>query len=384
MAEENDLERTEPATPQRLQKASEEGQVARSQELTTFTLLMVAAGSLILLGSDVMKKLLLIMKAGMQMERELAFQPSLMMTRFTELALESLLAIAPLLLILIVTAFFAPMFLSGWMISAKALMPNFDRINPIKGIARIFSARSLVELVKAILKTIVIGGVAALVIWNNRHEIMALLVMPIDAGITETAEYLAISFILTVGAMALVVVIDVPFQMWEHAKQLRMTKDEIRREHKESEGDPFVKARIRGLQREAARRRMMSEIPKADVIVTNPTHYAVALRYKNDSMRAPKVVAKGVHLLADRIREIAKEHRITILEAPPLARALYYHAELESEIPEKLYTAVAEVLAYVFQLKRYQEYGGDAPQPFSDVAIPEGMDQPTQFSNEYN
>lgn len=383
MAEENDLERTEPAMPQRLQKAREEGQVARSQELTTFTLLMVAAGSLILLGSDVMKKLLSIMKAGMQMERELAFQPNLMMTRFTELAFESLLAIAPLLLILIITAFFAPMFLSGWMVSAKALMPNFGRINPIKGIARIFSARSLVELAKAILKTIVIGGVAALVIWNNKYEIMALLVMPIDAGITETAEYLAISFILTVGAMALVVVIDVPFQMWEHAKQLRMTKDEIRREHKESEGDPFVKARIRGLQREAARRRMMSEIPKADVIVTNPTHYAVALRYKNDSMRAPKVVAKGVHLLADRIREIAKEHRIPILEAPPLARALYYHAELESEIPEKLYTAVAEVLAYVFQLKRYQEYGGDAPQPLVDVTVPEGMDQPnTQFNNE--
>lgn len=383
MAEENDLERTEPATPQRLQKARDEGQVARSQELTTFTLLMVAAGSLILLGSDVMKKLLLIMKAGMQMERELAFQPNLMMTRFAELAFESLLAIAPLLLILTITAFFAPMFLSGWMVSAKALMPNFGRINPIKGIARIFSARSLVELVKAILKTIVIGGVAALVIWNNKHEIMALLAMPIDAGITETAEYLAISFILTVGAMALVVAIDVPFQMWEHAKQLRMTKDEIRREHKESEGDPFIKARIRGLQREAARRRMMSEIPKADVIVTNPTHYAVALRYKNDSMRAPKVVAKGVHLLADRIREIAKEHRIPILEAPPLARALYYHAELESEIPEKLYTAVAEVLAYVFQLKRYHEYGGDAPQPLVDVAVPEGMDQPNaQFNNE--
>ncbi|MEK7778972.1 MAG: flagellar biosynthesis protein FlhB [Pseudomonadota bacterium] len=383
MAEENDLERTEPATPQRLQKAREEGQVARSQELTTFTLLMVAAGSLILLGSDVMKKLLLIMRAGMQMERELAFQPNLMMTRFAELVFESLLAIAPLLLILTVTAFFAPMFLSGWMVSAKALMPNFGRINPIKGIARIFSARSLVELVKAILKTIVIGGVAALVIWNNKHEIMALLTMPIDAGITETAEYLAISFILTVGAMALVVVIDVPFQMWEHAKQLRMTKDEIRREHKESEGDPFIKARIRGLQREAARRRMMSEIPKADVIVTNPTHYAVALRYKNDSMRAPKVVAKGVHLLADRIREIAQEHRIPILEAPPLARALYYHAELESEIPEKLYTAVAEVLAYVFQLKRYQEYGGDAPQPLVDVVVPEGMDQPnTPFNDE--
>jgi len=379
MAEENDSERTEPATPQRLQKAREEGQVARSQELTTFTLLMVAAASLIFLGSDVMNKLLVIMKAGMQMERELAFQPNLMMTRFASLAFESLIAIAPLLLILTITAFFAPMFLSGWMVSSKALMPNFSRINPITGIARIFSVHSLVELVKAILKTIVIGGVGTLIIWHNKHEVMALLTMPVDAGIAETAEYLAISFILTVAAMALVVVIDVPFQMWEHAKQLRMTKDEIRRENKESEGDPYIKARIRGLQLEAARRRMMSEVPKADVIVTNPTHYAVALRYKNESMRAPTVVAKGVHLLAEKIRDVAKEHRVPILEAPPLARALYYHAELESEIPEKLYTAVAEVLAYVFQLKRYQEYGGNAPQAPIDVIVPEGMDQPEQI-----
>ncbi len=345
MSEESDLERTEPATPKRIEKAREEGQVARSQELTTFALLMVAAAGLLFLGAELMDKLLRIMKVGMQMERELAFQPDLMLTRFYELALEGLIAIAPLLLLLIIVAFFAPMLLSGWMISTKALIPKFDRINPISGLGRIFSMRSLVELVKAIAKTIVIGGVAALIIWHNKEEVMALLTVPVDSGISQTGEYLAMSFLLTVGAMALIAVIDVPFQIWEHAKQLRMTKEEIRKEHKEDEGDPFVKARIRGLQREAARRRMMAEIPNADVIVTNPTHYAVALKYKSETMRAPTVVAKGVHLLAARIREMAEEHRVPILEAPPLARALYYHAELESEIPEKLYTAVAEVLA---------------------------------------
>lgn len=376
MSEESDLERTEPATPKRIEKAREEGQVARSQELTTFALLMVAAASLVFLGADLMDKLLRIMKVGMQLERELAFQPDLMLTRFYELALEGLIAIAPLLLLLIIVAFFAPMLLSGWMISTKALMPKFDRINPIKGFGRIFSMRSLVELVKAIAKTIVIGGVAVLIIWHNKEEVMALLTVPVDSGISQTGEYLAMSFLLTVGAMALIAVIDVPFQIWEHAKQLRMTKEEIRKEHKEDEGDPFVKARIRGLQREAARRRMMAEIPNADVIVTNPTHYAVALKYKSETMRAPTVVAKGVHLLAARIREMAEEHRIPILEAPPLARALYYHAELESEIPEKLYTAVAEVLAYVFQLRRYNEYGGNAPVPPADVPVPDGLDQP--------
>jgi len=318
--------------------------------------------------------LLKIMKAGMHIERELAHQPDLMLNRFYELAFEGLIAIAPLLFLLLVVAFFAPMSLSGWMFSTKALMPKFDRIDPIKGIGRIFSVHSLVELVKAILKTIVIGSVAAMVIWYNKESVMMLLAMPVDLGISRTGEFLTMSFLLIVGAMILVVVIDVPYKIWEHAKQLRMTKEEIRKEYKESEGDPFIKARIRGLQREAARRRMMAEVPKADVIVTNPTHYAVALRYHGNSMRAPKVIAKGVHLLAARIREVAEEHRIPILEAPPLARALYHHAELESEIPEKLYTAVAEVLAYVFQLKRYNEYGGKAPQPPVDVPVPAELD----------
>ncbi len=376
MSEESDLERTEPATPRRIEKAREEGQVARSQELTTFSLLMVAAAGIAFIGANVVDKLLNIMKAGMQLERELAFQPDLMLNRFYELSIEGLIAIAPLLLPLAVVAFFAPMMLSGWMMSTKALMPRFDRINPVNGFGRIFSVHSLVELVKALAKTAVIGGVATLIIWQKKEEVMALMTVPVDAGISRTGDYLATSFLLIIGAMVLVVAIDVPFQIWQHAKQLRMTKEEIRKEHKEDEGDPYVKAKIRGLQREAARRRMMAEIPKADVIVTNPTHYAVALKYKSDSMRAPTVVAKGVHLLAARIRELGEEHRVPILEAPPLARALYFHTELESEIPEKLYAAVAEVLAYVFQLRRYNEYGGAVPNPPVDLQVPEGLDQP--------
>lgn len=378
MAEDSDLERTEEATPKRLEKAREEGQVARSQELTTFTLLMVAAAGLLFMGADMIEKLMRIMKVGMQMERDQAFQTDLMLNRLYELAFEGLISIAPILFLLLVVAFFAPMLLSGWMFSAKAFMPKFDRINPIKGLGRILSVHSLVELVKAILKTVVIGSVAALVIWHNKEAVMALLTVPIDSGISRTGDFLAMSFLLIIGAMILIVVIDVPYKIWEHAKQLRMTKEEIRKESKDSEGDPFVKARIRGLQREAARRRMMSEIPKADVIVTNPTHYAVALRYQSNSMKAPKVVAKGVHLLAARIREVAEAHRIPILEAPPLARALYHHAELESEIPEKLYTAVAEVLAYVFQLRRYNEYGGMAPKPPVDVPVPVELDPAQQ------
>lgn len=374
MSEESDLEKTEEATPRRLEKAREEGQVARSMELTAFSLLITAAVGLLLMGAGLMDHLVKIMKSGMYIERELAFQPELMLIRLYSLTLEGLIAMAPLLFLLLIVAFFAPMLLSGWMISAKALMPNFSRLNPIKGIARIFSMHSAVELIKAILKTVLIGIIAAIVMWVNKDTVMGLLTVPVDLGIARTGDFMAMCFLLTVAGLIFVVAVDVPFQIWKHTKELRMTKEEVRKEYKESEGDPFVKARIRGLQREAARRRMMSEIPKADVIVTNPTHYAVALRYQSGSMRAPRVVAKGVHLLAARIREIAQEHRVPILEAPPLARALYYHAELESEIPEKLYVAVAEVLAYVYQLRRYNEYGGAAPKLPAELPVPAEMD----------
>ncbi len=375
MAEDSDLERTEEATPQRIQKAREDGQIARSQELTTFTLLLTAAAGLVFMGNNLMEKLLNIMREGIQMERELAFHTDLMLNRFYQLAVESLWTLAPLLVLLIIAAFFAPMLLSGWLFSSKALMPDFKRINPISGFGRIFSVHSLTELFKAIAKTVVVGSVAALVIWGNKEAVLALISIPVNSGITRTGELLVLSFLLITGAMILIVAIDVPFQLWSHAKKLRMTKEEIRRESKESEGDPLVKGRIRSLQREAARRRMMSEVPEADVIVTNPTHYAVALKYKN-SMRAPKVVAKGVHLLAARIRELGEENHVPILEAPPLARALYHHADLDAEIPEKLYTAVAEVLAYVFHLKRHQDYGGDMPDPLGEIVVPQELEIP--------
>ncbi len=377
MAEDSDMEKTEEATPQRIQKAREEGQVARSQELTTFTLLLTAATGLIFMGSNLMENLLTIMREGMQMERELAFHPDLVINRFYQLALEGLWSLAPLMVLLITAAFFAPMLLSGWLISSKALIPDFKRLNPISGFGRIFSVHGLTELFKAIAKTVVVGSVATLVIWSNKEAVLALIAVPVDSGITRTGELLVLSFLLITGAMILIVAIDVPFQLWSHAKKLRMTKEEIRRESKESEGDPLVKGRIRSLQREAARRRMMSEVPEADVIVTNPTHYAVALRYKSQSMRAPKVVAKGVHLLALRIKELGEEHRVPILEAPPLARALYHHADLDAEIPEKLYTAVAEIMAYVFQLKRYQDYGGDLPELPGEIAVPQELAVPS-------
>ena len=377
MAEDSDLEKTEPATPKRIEKAREDGQVARSQELTTFAVLMAAAAGLWFLGAGLLDHLSNIMIAGMQMEREMAYDTSLMLIRLNQLAVEGLWAMGPLLLLLLIVAFFAPMLLSGWLFSSKALLPDLKRLNPVQGFTRVFSVRGLIELVKAIAKALIIGGVGMVVMWHNKDTMLALVTLPVDLGINHMSQLLGFSFLFIVGAMMLIVAIDVPFQIWEHAKKLRMTKEEVRKETKETEGDPQIKARIRGLQREAARRRMMAEVPKADVVVTNPTHYAVALRYQGESMRAPKVVAKGVHLLAARIRELAEENRVPILETPPLARALYHHADLDAEIPETLYTAVAEVLAYVFQLRRYREQGGTMPQLPGDVPVPEGLDQTT-------
>jgi flagellar biosynthetic protein FlhB len=212
------------------------------------------------------------------------------------------------------------------------------------------------------------------VVWQDVNEVVSIIAAPIDAGLPHLASMVGFTFIAVSGSMLLIVAIDVPFQLWNHAKQLRMTKEEVRQESKETEGDPHVKARIRQLQREAARRRMMSEVPKADVIVTNPTHYAVALRYQEGRMGAPQVVAKGAALLAQRIRELGEENRVPILEAPSLARALYRHAELGQEIPAKLYTAVAEVLAYVYQLRRYRTYGGTEPETPHELPVPPELD----------
>jgi len=278
------------------------------------------------------------------------------------------------MLVMMVAALAAPMLLSGWLFSSEALQPNFGRLSPLKGIARMFSWNSLAELGKAIAKSALIGGVAAWVIWGEADAILALATQPLDVALANLGGLAAFTFLAIAGSMILLVAIDVPLQLWQHHSQLKMSREELRQEAKETEGDPQIKARIRALQREAARRRMMAEVPKADVIVTNPTHYAVALRYQDKKMRAPQVVAKGSQLVAARIRELALEHNIPIVETPPLARALYRHAELGQEIPAALYTAVAEVLAYIYQLRRYRMEGGQPPQTPKDLPVPADLD----------
>lgn len=374
MAEDSDLEKTEQPSQRRLDQAREEGQVARSRELSTFTLLMAGGTGLWFMGSTLFGHLLKVLHDGLTLNADVAFQTELLLPRLHQLSLETLLAFLPLLLLLLATAALSPLLLNGWLFSMKPLQPDLSKLNPIAGFARMFSSHSLIELGKAIIKALVVGGVGAWTIWHNRDGVMLLLAQPAAVAVPYLGSLMWSCFFAIMGGMLLIVAVDVPFQLWEHNKKLKMTKEEVRQEAKETEGDPQVKGRIRSMQREMARRRMMAEIPTADVVVTNPTHYSVALRYSENGMRAPVVVAKGSHLLAARIREIAIENHVPILEAPPLARALHKHTDLGQTIPEALYTAVAEVLAYVYQLRRYQKMGGAQPKLPQDLPVPSELD----------
>lgn len=375
MAEDSsDLERTEPASQKRLEQAREEGQVARSRELSTFAVLAAGGGSLWFMGPGLMQGFSGVMRDGLSLDRAIAFDTELLPLRLHQLSFDALFALAPVFALVAGVALVSPLALNGWLFTAKPLTPDFQRLDPVRGFARLFSLHSAVELMKAVAKAFLVGGVAAWVLWRSRDQIFALVAQPLGVGLAHLGQLLGFGFLALAGALVLIAAVDVPFQLWEHHRKLRMTRDELRREARETEGDPQIKARVRTLQREAARRRMMAEVPKADVIVTNPTHYAVALRYREGAMRAPQVVAKGAHLLAARIRELAQEHGVPILEAPPLARALYRHAELGGEIPEALFHAVAEVLAYVYQLRRHRERGGAAPQLLRQLPVPADLD----------
>lgn len=374
MAEDSDLEKTEQPSQRKLDQAREKGQVARSRELSTFAVLLAGGGTLWFMGTTIMQQLVQLIHDGLTLDQELAYNTKLIVPRLYEVALDALIILAPLFVVVMIAAAFSPLLLNGWLFSVEALQPKFSKLDPFAGIARMFSMQALVELTKAIGKSVLVGGVAAWVIWYHRHEVMELGSVAVNTGIFQMGHLIGISFMAIVGAMLLIVLIDVPFQLWDHNKKLMMTKEEVRQESKETEGDPMVKGRIRSLQREAARRRMMSAIPTADVVVTNPTHYAVALKYGEKGMKAPVVVAKGSHLLALRIREIAQEHHVPILEAPPLARALHKHTDLGEAIPEALYNAVAEVLAYVYRLRLYEKSGGEYPQVPSDLPVPAALD----------
>jgi flagellar biosynthetic protein FlhB len=374
MAEDSDLEKTEQASPKRLEKAREAGDVPRSKELATVTTLLAAGLGFLMLQNNLGDALKTSLSAGLSFDRSAAFDSGFLLANIASSLMALLTAFAPFALLLMVVAIGSPALIGGWIFSGKALVPNFGRLNPMRGLSNMVSKTAAIELIKSIVKAMLVGTVAYTVISHDMDPILALSSQPIKSSISSVGDLMLMGFLSVVGALVLIAAIDVPYQLYHYANKLKMTKEEVRQEAKESEGNPEIKARVRQQQREMAKRRMMSEIPKADVVITNPTHYAVAIKYKEEGMRAPVVVAKGADAIALKIREIAAEHNVLTMEAPKLARALFAHAELGDEIPEALYSAVAEVLAYVFQMRIFKREGGFRPEIPKTLPVPESLD----------
>jgi len=375
VAEDNDSsqDKTEEATPRRLEKAREEGQLPRSKELATMAVLMGGAAGLLMFGNMIAQSLEGIMKASFQLPREAIFDSKQMVIYLARATAEAGLALGPFMAIMLVVAIIGPIGLGGWLFSGKAAMPKLSRMNPLKGLKRMFSMKSLVELVKAIAKVLVVATISVLVLKAWTPDLLKMGQEPIERAMQHSTETVAWAFLLMSSAMILIAAVDVPFQIFDHAKNMKMTKQQVKDEYKDTEGKPEVKGRIRQLQREMAFRRMMQDVPQADVIITNPTHYAVALKYDGKTMAAPLVVASGTDQTALKIREIAQAHKVEILSSPALARAIYHSTDIGEEVPAGLYMAVAQVLAYVFQLRQFRKGQGQRPGKLGEFAIPDEL-----------
>jgi flagellar biosynthetic protein FlhB len=360
---ENDAEKTEQPTQKRLEEARKKGQIPRSQELNAAAVVLIAGGGLHFVGKSLGNGLHDLMRTGLQISREQAMDASSAIDMFAASTQHALLACAPILGLTLAAALLAPLSIGGWNLAFNTLAPDFSRLSPMKGFGRIFSTRGLVELVKAFAKFGVVALIAVIFLWLKTDEMLQLGAEPTAAAIGHAITLSGHALLAVSGGLALIAAIDVPFQLFQHIKSLKMTREEVREEMKESDGNPEVKGKIRQLQQEMSRRRMMQEVPKADVVITNPTHFAVALRYDDKRMRAPIVVAKGADEVAARIREIAAENNVPLFEAPPLARALFRAVDLNEEVPAGLYIAVAQVLTYIYQLRAVKRSGGIPPTP---------------------
>lgn len=375
MAEEDDngQEKTEEASSRKLEKAREEGQIPRSRDLTTTAILLLGTIGLLVFGQYMGSKLMDVTRYNFTIPRDAIFDPQTMIAYLSASMFDGLLSLLPLFGMLLVASIVGPIALGGWLFSGKAMAPKFSRMDPIAGIKRMFSIKALVELAKALGKVAVILGATILVLLAFEQAMFRLADETVNNAIIHSLEISAYAAIILSASTILIAAVDVPFQIWDHSKKLKMSRQELKDEVKDTEGKPEVKGRIRQLQREMAQRRMMSNVPDADVIITNPTHYAVALKYDPEKMATPIMLAKGGDHVALKIREIAKAHKIEIVESPVLARAIYHTTDVDQEIPAALYMAVAQVLAYVFQLRNFRRGKGEKPTYPRNIKIPKNM-----------
>ena len=373
MAEEQQgQERTEQPTAKRLNEARKKGQVARSRELNTLLVMLASAIALWLLGDSTASGITEIMTSALSLKGDVLTAPELIPAHLGAVMLSALVLITPFLLITVVAALAGPAAMGGLLFSVESVSFKLEKLDPVKGLGRVFSTKGLIELVKALLKFFLVLGVAVLVYKLMEREVMALIRLDVMDGIARAGGMILLALVLLSATLVLIAAIDVPYQLWSHNKQMKMTKQEVKDESKETDGRPEVKARVRQLQREASQRRMLQDVPDADVVITNPTHYSVALKYDTDGSGAPRVVAKGQDLIALQIRSIAIENAVVIYEEPPLARALYGTTEIGDEIPGPLFLAVARVLAYVFHLRKAS--------PTDYIPRPEAVELPSEYA----
>ncbi|WDS36826.1 flagellar biosynthesis protein FlhB [Pseudoxanthomonas sp.] len=347
-------ERTEQPTEKRLKQARDQGDIPRSRELATAAVFSVGIFAMMGMSGLLTAGAVAWMKSALSPDLGLRNDPSALFGHTGELLLGLLWVVLPLLGVCVAAGFIAPLLMGGLRFSSESLVPKFSRLNPISGLTRLYGAESLAELLKSLLRMLFVGGAVALFLVGKLDALRGLLRQPLEQAIGHGLGFALHLLLYTAGALALLAAIDAPYQKWNHLRRLKMTREEVRREMKESEGSPEVKGRIRQMQMQLSQRRMMEAVPTADVVVVNPTHYAVALKYEGGRMRAPIVVAKGVDELAFSIREVGEQHRIAVVSAPPLARALYREGQLGKEIPVRLYSAVAQILSYVYQLRAWR------------------------------
>ncbi|MCX2898499.1 flagellar biosynthesis protein FlhB [Pseudomonas mandelii] len=367
MAEsESGQDKTEDPTEKKKKDAREKGEIARSKELNTLAIMLAGASALLIFGGALAQELMDLMRLNFSLSREVILDQRSMGSFLLHSGLIALLAIQPVMITLLLAALIGPISLGGWLFSAGTMAPKFSRMNPGAGLKRMFSSKAVVELLKALAKFFIILFVALAVLSSDIDDLLRIAHEPLDMAIIHSLQVVGWSTLWMACGLIIIAAVDVPVQLWESAKKLKMTKQEVRDEHKDQEGRPEVKQRIRQLQRDMSQRRMMAAIPDADVVITNPTHYAVALKYDPDKGGAPMLVAKGSDFLALKMREIAVANNVLLLESPALARSIYYSTELEQEIPGGLYLAVAQVLAYVYQIRQYKAGKGKRPDPLKD------------------
>ncbi len=370
-AAESGQERTEQPTEKRLREAREKGQVARSRELATAAVFLLSVAAMVGFGGSIAGAVADWLRASLQVPPAGMTDAGFLTDRFAVLLTSLLSLLSPVWLAALVGAVLAPIALGGLRFSSTSVMPDLKRLDPVAGLTRIYGRDGLADLIKSILRSLLIAGLAGTVIVISAPRFVALMRQPLESAAVDGFQLLVRVLVALGFGLLVLAAIDVPYQIWSHRKRLMMTRQEIRDELKETEGRPEVKARIRRLQQTMAQGRMMADVPRADVILVNPTHYAVALVYSGPQMRAPKVVAKGRDLIATAIRELAEQHGVPIVSSPPLARVLYRSVEIGQDIPVSLYSAVAQILGHVYQVRAWRREGGPMPQ-VPDVRVDEG------------